>query len=438
MPYLFLSRWSIYEGIWVKTHLKSEKEWIETQPEYDEDILGEEVVPEDVRMERLPVDEAAQRAKRYDVKETDLYDTLGVDPDATTDDIKRRYAQLGKLFNPNRQGADNPAAAERFRKIGNAYVILTNPQFRQRYDEFGTEGIYGKPVDDDDKEDEPLVNPIELYGVIYGSEKFGPFIGRLAAASEAMVGTAKSSSITLVEARLLQKRRVTRLALQLAGRLKEWVNGDEDGARADWDAQARDLCDSFYGVQLVKLIGSVYSLSAAQFLGSFDSGIGMPSISKWAEKQMLGWKQTSSMTATKIEQFAGDVKATSLKHKAASTLISAEATGKRDSVAEELYESIGRDVLEMLWTRTAVDVTNTIHETAQMVLFDMDLNDDTRKRRAEGLEALGQMFQEVKYDQSESTKDGQADYEKIAFYAVLDTIRRTEIASRNADLELEL
>lgn len=370
-------RWSVYEGKWTKTHLKSEKEWIDEQPEFDEDILGDEVVPEEKLLERSDVREKKERAAEYGVFDTELYDVMGVDPDATVEEIKRRYNQVGKLFSPTRQGADNPAAKERYRQIGTAFVVLTNPEMRKRYDKGGMDLVYGDVPSSaseggSDEKRLALVNPHTLYSIMYGGEKFLPYIGRLAAASEAAVGIQKSSKITLAEARMLQKRRVTRLALHLAARLKKWTKGLEDEARDDWENEAKVLCDASHGRQLVHLIGSSYALSAAQFLGSFESGIGMPSISRWANKQYLTLTQQGKKTAKKVENFAGDVKQIKLKHKTmskleASTDSSAIGDGSGnttidDSVTAELYDSIGKDVLEMLWTRTVVDVTNTIHE----------------------------------------------------------------------------
>jgi len=430
--------WSAYEGKWIKTHLKSEMEWIETQPEFDEDLLGDEAVPEDILMMRDDEQEKFARAREYGVHDTDLYDIIGVDPDATDEDIKRRYKQVGKLFSPTRQGADNPKAQARYQKIGTAYVILTNKEMRARYDKLGMDAIYGEGAPEEKKMKE-LVNPAKLYGVMYGSDKFTAYIGRLAAASEASVGIQKSSKITMVEARLLQKRRVTRLAVQLAERLKKWTKGLHDEAVQDWEKEAELLCDANHGRQLVHLIGSAYSVSAAQFLGSFESGIGMPSIGRWAQKQYLTMTAGTKKTAKKVETFAGDVKHISLEHVAKSRFESSGAMRRQggaaaleDSVTVELFDAIGDDVLEMLWTRTAVDVTNTIHEASQMVLFDADLNDETRKMRGEGLERLGEIFQNAEYGQSEDSKESESEYEKIAFYAVLDTIRKQEIASRNA------
>jgi len=67
-----------------------------------------------------------------------------------------------------------------------------------------------------------------------------------------------------------------------------------------------------------------------------------------------------------------------------------------------------------------------------MTLFDADLNDETRKLRGKGLEVLGEIFQNAEYGQSPEILQSEAEYERIAFYAVLDTCAKQEIAARNA------
>ena len=120
-----------------------------------------------------------------------------------------------------------------------------------------------------------------LFAFLFGSDKFGDYIGRLSTATSALV--ADSPKIGSNEARTLQKRRCTRLAFKLAERLKIWVEEDYDAAKAMYESAAMDLSKASYGTELVHLIGKVYCLSAHQFLGSTDSGVGMPSIAKWAK-----------------------------------------------------------------------------------------------------------------------------------------------------------
>ena len=55
----------------------------------------------------------------------DYYALLGIDPDATTAEIKRAYRKLAKQYHPDVN--NNPDAAERFREITEAYDTLTDP-----------------------------------------------------------------------------------------------------------------------------------------------------------------------------------------------------------------------------------------------------------------------------------------------------------------------
>jgi X-domain of DnaJ-containing len=231
-----------------------------------------------------------------------------------------------------------------------------------------------------------------------------------------------------VEARQLQKRRVTRLALVLADRLQPHVKGDAEEAKEAWKREAADLCDSNHGTELVRLIGASYASCAAQFLGSLESGIGMPSIARWARKQRISLERTAEQTAKKVEAFAvGNAKEAKLQDEANLLLL-------QDATDEEAFERIGKEMLAVMWTRTAVDVASTIHEVSQMVLFDQDLNPETRKLRGHALEDLGQIFQTASCRRSDEDIQTQGDFERIAFYAVLETIRNQEMATRNASI----
>lgn len=64
---------------------------------------------------------------------TDYYGTLGVPKNATAEEIKRAYRKLAMAHHPDRNPGD-PAAAEKFKAIGAAYEVLSDPQKRQMVD----------------------------------------------------------------------------------------------------------------------------------------------------------------------------------------------------------------------------------------------------------------------------------------------------------------
>ena len=66
----------------------------------------------------------------------DYYEVLGVSREATPEELKRAYRKLAMQYHPDRNNGDK-AAEERFKEIGEAYAILSDPGKRQRYDAFG-------------------------------------------------------------------------------------------------------------------------------------------------------------------------------------------------------------------------------------------------------------------------------------------------------------
>ena len=63
----------------------------------------------------------------------DAYAALGLDPTATSDDVRRAYRRLARELHPDANPGD-AAAATRFRRVADAYALLADPIRRSRYD----------------------------------------------------------------------------------------------------------------------------------------------------------------------------------------------------------------------------------------------------------------------------------------------------------------
>ncbi len=72
----------------------------------------------------------------------DYYEVLGVAKTASVDDIKRAYRALAMKHHPDRvEAAHKKEAEEKFKEISEAYAVLSDPQKRQVYDQYGHAGF---------------------------------------------------------------------------------------------------------------------------------------------------------------------------------------------------------------------------------------------------------------------------------------------------------
>ena len=96
----------------------------------------------------------------------DLYQILEVDSTASPSEIKRAYRALARKYHPD-ANPDNPEANERFKEVASAYEILSDPNRRARYDQYGETGVPSGHSN-------PFGDFSDIFSSFFGGQSSGP------------------------------------------------------------------------------------------------------------------------------------------------------------------------------------------------------------------------------------------------------------------------
>ena len=69
----------------------------------------------------------------------DFYKILGINKDATEDEIKKAYRKMALKYHPDKN--KSPGAEEKFKEVAEAYEVLSDPKKKEIYDKFGEDGL---------------------------------------------------------------------------------------------------------------------------------------------------------------------------------------------------------------------------------------------------------------------------------------------------------
>ncbi|EJD38159.1 DnaJ-domain-containing protein [Auricularia subglabra TFB-10046 SS5] len=357
--------------------------------------------------------------------ETGYYDLLGVPVTATTDDVKKAYRRLAIKFHPDKN-RDDPEAEEKFKLIAIAYQTLSDPALRKKYNEFGP------------KESAPeggFVDPEEVFGAIFGGERFVPIIGHISLArdmkaamqeaedeeddqhSSAIVGPNGPTSprlgkdgkaqlspeekarreekarVAAAERAKQREERVSQLLENLDRKLSiytESANGFEDREVTEsWkkicQLEAEELKRESYGVELLHAIGFVYTQKAKHFLASNQSFMG---VGGWLHN-VQGKYHVFSETVSTFRS-ALEVKAVF------DQIAAAEKAGMTPEEKRKLEEQAAEKGLQALFKGTKLEVESILRETCDRILEQPGVPPFKLKLRAQALQILGEAYAAVR------------------------------------------
>ncbi|KAF8903572.1 DnaJ-domain-containing protein [Mucidula mucida] len=348
--------------------------------------------------------------------ETGYYDILGVPVTATTEDIKKAYRRLAIKHHPDKN-PDDPNAAERFNEIAVAYQTLSDDNLRRKYNEFGP------------KESAPeggYVDPEEVFGAIFGGDRFVPIIGHISLARDMKTALqevddaeedekrpkdAKGRVIMSEEEKLKKeekdrkksaekaaerKERIEKLVQNLERKLgifTESANGPYDqDVTSSWtticNLEAEDLKKESYGVDLLQAIGFVYASKAKHFLATNQSFLGVGGWLHNVQGKYHVFSETVSTLRSAIE----------LKSVFEQIQAAEKAGNLSPDERKRLEEQAAEKGLQALFKGTKLEVESVLRETCDHVLEDPAISRDKAQMRAVALQILGEAYMSVKKD----------------------------------------
>lgn len=407
--------WNEATSTWVYTDIQK----IEV-PDNDEDLLGG--IENDLDSTTTNTN---MHTPSEQVKDTYYYEALGVQPNADAHKIKRQYYLMARKFHPDKNPGD-AEAVEKFKLVAEAYQVLSDAELRAKYDKEGKDALSGdKTSANDDQKPDPSL----LLAFLFGSDKFNSYVGRLATSTSAMLGD--TTKLSAKDARTLQERRCSRLAMTLVNRITPWVDMNVEETEAAWKVQAEELKKASYGWELLRVIGMAYHLAAVQFLGSKDSGIGIPSVKKWASGKVAGTRMFGRKNKNQWKSKAATLDIMRVQSEYQKKIEFATSEVEKQHLEQEMATVSTNVMMRIIWTTTSVDITSTIHETCQMVFFDQGVDKKVRELRAKAVKRLGATFQDCSAElQREGEGSGRTDakllFEEAAMAATLETIKRKD------------
>jgi hypothetical protein len=137
----------------------------------------------------------------------DYYALLGIESNASQEEIKRAYYLAARKMHPDKNPND-PEAHAKFQALAEAYQVLGNEELRRRYDAHGAAGL-----------DVNFIDGWEFFTALFGSDRFEHLVGELMIAAAARMG----SAVTADSMRRIQSAREASLAELLKERLRVWV-----------------------------------------------------------------------------------------------------------------------------------------------------------------------------------------------------------------------
>ena len=332
---------------------------------------------------------------RRKVKDTEFYELLGIQTNASSSEIRAAYRKKAREVHPDKVDKSMRESAEKtFREISAAYETLSDPQSRLRYDNSGI----GSNEDSDF-----ALDPYAFFGALFGSELVEQYVGELSIANAfdsflrlSRRGETELASFESLEelkaaigynVQILKKRkRETEIAINLRSRVADYVDGllALDAFKESCYQEAVTIAKEASGTRFLLAIGPQLVAEANYFLGYRKSVVKWRGPVSNAKRKLLKFRRKASMYK-------------SILYTAKESVLIMNAECPRD--AEQQSEvSVGclsntiPLILEMAWTINYDDIATALSGACNKLFYDVASSKEERLLRAQAVHVMGSQF----------------------------------------------
>ncbi|KAF8583662.1 DnaJ-domain-containing protein [Ramaria rubella] len=372
--------------------------------------------------------------------ETTYYEILGIEIDATTEQVKKAYRRLAIKHHPDKN-IDDPNAGETFKQISMAYQTLSDPELRKKYNEFGS------------RESQPeggFMDPEEFFSQLFGGDKFVPIIGNISLGRDMKTAMQEDGETNTgdgpkrvkndkdmtpdekakkeekrkkeaAERAAVREERVRKLVEELERKLSIFTESATGVNDADVTNSWRTICEldaeqlkhESYGVELLHTIGFVYASKARHHLATNQTFLGVG-----------GWLHNVQGKYHVFSETMSTIRAAVELKQTFDQIATAEKSGSLSPEEKrKLEESAAEKGIQALFKGAKLEIESILRETCERVLspgtvpspqspssppHHAPVSREKLHLRAVALQIMGEAFMAVRKDGSE-----EADYVRI-------------------------